>query len=387
MSSLEKVIRSADAGSAIAFRERAYGEIERHGFLREILGLANALVDGPRYLIMGVRDSGPDGRIFVGISAAELGEAHEFYQTQIGRFIEPSLNIDLKSLEIDGASVAILTLNDCAQPPYLLREDVSNTMRAGSGWIRRSTESSRLRRADLQKLFKKAAVSPVLQPTIQVNFAGEVPLEEITLAVLDLSELPSGVAGGKFRKLLEAREASRDIGGRTTTRIDRLVYAREFGSTQPYQRISEDSLVRRLDATEEDYRVADDYYEYEIRTHQVNISLANIGGADLLDAFLTLDFPHVDGLGISEYIRLAPDSEKERPAGYPTVETGERKIRVQSTIESVPRGATVQAFSQPLRIWVREPVAGLTLAVDYALRATSLSEPVIGTLRLHVGDS
>jgi len=165
------------------------------------------------------------------------------------------------------------------------------------------------------------------------------------------------------------------------------VYAREFGNTQPYQHISEDSLVRRLDATEEDYRVADDYYEYEIRTHQVNISLANIGGVDLFDAFLTLDFPHVDGLGISEYIRLAPGSEKEHLVGYPTVETGERKIRVQSTIESVPRGSTVQAFSQPLRISVREPVAGLTLAVDYALRATSLSEPVIGTLRLHVSNS
>ena len=82
-----------------------------------------------------------------------------------------------------------------------------------------------------------------------------------------------------------------------------------------------------------------------------------------------------------------PSRLKERPAGYPTDETVERKIRVQSTTESLPCGATVQAYSQPLRVWVREPVAGLTLAVDYALRATSLSEPVIGTLRLHVSDS
>ncbi len=40
------------------------------------------------------------------------------------------------------------------------------------------------------------------------------------------------------------------------------------------------------------------------RLQQKTVSV--IGGVDLFDAFLTLDFPHVDGLGISEYIRLAP---------------------------------------------------------------------------------
>ncbi|MEE8543573.1 MAG: hypothetical protein V3S94_06910, partial [Gammaproteobacteria bacterium] len=83
MSSLETVIRSAHAGPAIVFRERAYGELERKGFLREILGLANAFVDGPRYLIMGVRGDGPDDRVFVGISAADLSEADKLYRSQI----------------------------------------------------------------------------------------------------------------------------------------------------------------------------------------------------------------------------------------------------------------------------------------------------------------
>jgi hypothetical protein len=384
MSSLEKVIRSARAGPAIVFRERAYGELERKGFLREILGLANAFVDGPRYLIMGVRGDGPDDRVFVGISAADLSEANELYRAQISRFIGPPLEIVLESLELDGVTVAILALNACAEQPYLLQENVSNSMREGSGWIRRSTGLARLGRADLQQLFEKSAQGLVTSSTIQVGFAGDGLLEEITLGVLDLNDLPSRLAGEQVRKLMEAKLASQSLAGRTTTRIERAMHARQTGGVQPHQYFSENTLKRRSSEIEDDHREADDYYEYEIRTHYVNVSLANFGAVDLLDGILTLDIPRLDGLGISESIRVAPGREKECPAGYPTVETGERSIRVESTIESVPRGATVPAFSEPLRIWVRPPLAGKTLPVDYALHATSLEEPVVGTLRIHV---
>jgi hypothetical protein len=399
MSSLEDVIRSEPAGPAIVFRERPYGEVERKTLLLDILGLANALVDGPRFVIMGVRDDGPDERTFVGISAAELSGVHELCQTQISRFIEPSLKIDLESLELGGVTVAIFALNACNEPPYLLQENVSNSMREGGGWIRRSAEPSRLRRADLQQLFERAASStadcPTDQPAnrpadhtkIEVGFAGEALLEEITLAVLDLNELPSEVAGGKLRKLMEAKQASRDLHGKTTTRFERLMHVREFGSTQPYEHVSEDSLVRQFNAIEDENRDADDYYRYEIRAHQINIGLANTGAVDLVDGRLTLDIPHLDGLGVSEFICVEPDREVQPPEGYPTVDMGKRKIRVQSKIDSVPHGSTVPAFSEPIRVWVREPLAGQTLPVEYELNATNLDKPVVGTLRIHVGNA
>lgn len=385
MSSLEKIIRSRPAGPSVAFRERAFGSVERHGLVRDILGLANAMVDEPRYLIMGVRDGGPDDRSFIGISDEELDDAYELYQTQLSRYIEPALKIDLETMELDGVPIAILALNDCAEQPYLLKENLSNSMREGSGWIRRAAQPRRIRRKDLQQLFEKTALSPAHHPTIQIGFTGEGHEEEITLTVLDLSELPSAVAGEKYRKLLDAKQASQGVGGKSTTRLERLVHAREFGGTQPYHRTSETSLMRRLDATEEEYHWADDYYVYETRTHQLNLNLANIGEVGLRDGLLTLEFPHVEGFGISEYIRIGPDSgNHEPPAGYPTIETREHNIRVQAKVPSVPRRSTVPAFSQPLRVWVRETLAGRTLPVDYRFHSESLREPVVGTLRIHV---
>ncbi len=385
MSSLEKIIRSRRAGPSVAFRERAFGSVERQGLVRDILSLANAMVDEPRYLIMGVRDGGPDDRSFVGISDEELDEAYERYQTQLSRYIEPALKIDLETMELDGVPVAILALNDCAEQPYLLKENLSNSMREGGGWIRRDTRPARLRRKDLQQLFERSSLSPAHHPAIRVGFTGQWHDEEITLAVLDLAELPSAVAGAKLRKLMEAKQASHDAPGRSTTRLERLVHAREFGGTKPYHQTSESSLIRRMDATDDEYHWADDYYTYETRTHQLNFSLENIGEVGLCDGLLTLEFPNVEGLGISEYIRTAPDSgDHEPPAGYPTIETRERNIRVQAKVQSVPRRSTVPAFSQPLRIWVREPVAGRTLPVDYRFHSASLREPVVGTLRIHV---
>ncbi len=384
MSSLEKVIRSEHAGPSVVFRERAYGSVERQSLIRDILGLANALVDGPRYLILGVRDNGPDERSFAGLLAKEVAEAGELYPPEISRFIEPALAIDLQTLELDGALVAIVALNDCVEPPYLLKESVSNAMREGAGWILKSKVPARLRRADLQQLFKKNLFGPAHQPTLQVGFAGKGLVDEISLSVLNLDELPSKLAGEKFRKLMEVKQASHDIGGNTMTRIERLVHAREFGGTQPYEKISESSLVRRLRSAEEEHYWADDYYEYETRTHHVNIVLSNIGQVALCNSVLTLDFPHVEGFGVSEYVRAPQDCEEDRLEGYPAVDTGEKMIRVQAAVAAVPCRSTVAAFPEPLRVWIRGAVSGQTLPVDYRLHAAGLKEPLVGTLRIHV---
>ena len=287
MSSLEKIIRSRRAGPSVAFRERAFSSVERQGLVRDILGLANAMVDEPRYLIMGVRDGGLDDRSFVGISDEELDEAYERYQAQLSRYIEPVLKIDVETMELDGVPVAILALNGCAEQPYLLKETLSNSMREGSGWIRRDTRPTRLRRKDLQQLFERASLTPAHHPAIRVGFTGYWHDEEITLTVLDLTELPSAVAGAKLRKLMEAKQASHNAPGRSTTRLERLVHAREFGGTKPYHQTSESSLIQRMDATEEAYHRADDYYTYETRAHQLNFSLENIGEVGLRDGLLS----------------------------------------------------------------------------------------------------
>ncbi|HEY5624478.1 MAG TPA: ATP-binding protein [Gammaproteobacteria bacterium] len=383
MSLLEEIIRSESSSASIVFRERPYARVEKQAFVRDVLGLANALVDESRYLILGVKDQGPGERSFSGISDEEIADARGLYAELIERYIEPRLDFGFDVVELDGSKVAVLSLAACDQPPYLLRENLSNAMREGSGWILKSSIPVRLRRDDLLALFQKTLFGPTNQPAIAIGFPGDGPTEELTLTVLDLDAMPSRIAADKFRKLMEVRQASHDAGGRTMTRLERLVHMREFGGSQPFEAISETSLIRRLAATEDEHHWADDFYEFETRTHKVNLSISNQGEVDLRDAVLVLDLPRISGFGVSDYLRTAHREMTEDPQDYPSVHVGEHATRVQADVAAVPAGSIVQAFAVPLRIWVREAAAGQTLPVDFRLNGPGLREPATGTLRIH----
>ena len=384
MSALEDIVRAETANSAVAFRERAYADVERQGLLRDVIGLANAPVVGPRYLFMGVRYVVGGERTIVGISRNGLNEARAMYQRVVSRFVEPPLTVEVRELHVDGLLVGAMIIKACDDPPYLLAANVSNTMRRGNGWIRRGTECARLARADLQRMFEAKYREPAPAAGVLVGFPGRVPQEELVLPILSLTELPSEVAGARIRKLLEAKEAAKEVFGRTETGIDRLVHAQVFSGDVPYERHSEDSLARRLNQTPEHNAAADEYYELEVRAHKLNLVLVNVGESPVEGATLVLGFPRLEGVGIAERIVLAPGADQAPPPGYPVVDTGPRTIRVQASVGEILHGSTVRAFRQPLRLWLREAAAGKTLPVDYHLHAKNLREPLGGTLRIRV---
>jgi len=387
MSSLDELIRLETASSGVAFRERAYGSVERQGLLRDLIGMANASVGGPRVIFLGVRDVVGGEREFVGVSNDALAEAWELYQSLVSGFVEPPLGVRLQTLDVDGVTVACLIIGQCDDPPYLLKSSVSNTMRTGNGWVRKGTEISRLTRADLQRMFEAKFRGASGTADIQVGFPGKVLQSEITLDVLALDELPSGVAGAQIRGMLEAKDVSREIFGRTVTQIERLVHAKIFGGDKPFESHSSSSLVKRLGRSACEHEAEDRHYEFEVRTHKLNISLSNVGDADLRGAALVLDLPRIEGFGIVERLYEAPGEQPCLADGYPVVDVGPRTIRVQASVGEIPCGATVKACAIPLRVWCREPAAGKTLPLDFTLHGKGLREPVTGTLRIHVSEA
>ena len=387
MSSLDELIRLETASSGVAFRERAYAALERQGLLRDLIAMANASVGGPRVIFMGVRDVLGGRRKFVGVTEDAVAEARELYQSLAARFVEPPIGVRIQTIEVDGVTVAALLIDQCDDPPYLLKKNVSNTMRIGNGWIRKGTECARLTRIDIQRMFEAKFLGTSGTADIQVGFPGKLVQSEISLDVLPLDELPSQVAGERIRRMLEAKNASQEVFGRTQTRIERLVHAQLFGGDEPYEAHSTSSLVKRLESATVEYEAADRHYELEDRTHKLDVILVNVGDAHVEGAVLVLDFPRMDGAGVVERIVEAPGSEPTPTEGYPMVDSGSRTIRVQASIGRIPRGETVRAFPVPLRVWFREPAAGKTLPLDFTLHGKGLREPIAGTLRVHVAEA
>jgi hypothetical protein len=383
MAKLDDLALFENANSALAFRERAYGSADAAEFLQDALALANAEVSGPRFLFVGVRDIAGEARAFPGVGADALATMRRTLPALVARAIDPPFKITLRTLDVRGATLALLCLSECDNAPYLTRRPTAG-LPAGVGWLRRGTQRTQLTRVDLERLFAQRLVVARAPVDLRIAFAGDPPSEELELPVLELTELPSAVAAARLRRLLEAKEDAKNVLGRTETRFDRLMHAQIFGVEQAYEPHSDDSLRVMIDKAKDDYAVADRHYELAVRAHALDLVACNRSATALESVMLRLRLPHIEGVGVADKL-YTPTGVDEKPARpYPLVRVGKRVIDIESSLGSLPAGATVPVFREPPRLWLRAPAAGKSIALDYVVHASELREPIRDTLIIRI---
>jgi len=380
MGELPDLIRNAEADSTLAFRERVYRRGEQGELLRDVIALANATAVGPRYLVIGADDNS-DGRRFPGISRRSWQSFCDALPDFLGRAVEPALNFRLEAVEIDGALLGVVCFDGCEDPPYLLARRVSTTMPAGGGWIRRGPRTRRLVRRDFQKIFTARFRREEIGD-VAVGFPGELPREEIELSVLPLEALPSQAAAHKIERMLAARRVSRSVLGRTDSRIARLVHAQVEGGAMPYRDRGTKTMRIMLDRLPSEHAAADDHYRFEQRAHKLNLKLANLGDRPQTDLVLTLKFPRPEGFDVASRVSPAPGAYNPRHRLYPKVDHGPRVIAVQVSGLRIAKRGCIDAFIEPLRVILRESLAGQAIRVAYSLRGPTLPRPVRGCLKI-----
>ena len=386
MSEIDQLLRFEVANSAVEFRERAYGDKDRQEFLRDLLGLANAEVDGPRYLFVGVSDALGGDRSIVGVSEADAARLHNLARRLADEFIEPLLDMQVDERMINGERIVAIVLRDCTDPPYLLKRNASSAMRVGSGWIRRGTEFHRIGRADLQRIFESKLLSRSAAAQLRVGFAGRLVEQVLHLPALPLEQLPSEVASAKIRQLLAAKQVVDEQCMDDRTRMQRLVHAQLFGASGAYKPESERTLLQRLEQAGEEHEAADRYYAFEERAHKLNLVIENVGRAPFEHGMLVLDFPRMDGFEVIDRLWPPPDGQEPAAAAYPTVDVGPRTVRVQTTVGSIAPGSRSIAFDEPLRLGIREAGAGNVVPINFTLYGGSVRAPISGALRIHIDE-
>lgn len=417
----KELLRFESAHSGLAFREHLYSPDEDASLVRDLLGLANADAPDPRRLIIGVRDPEEGTRQFPGVDRSVLVEFRQRLLTLAARAIEPELSIRVTGANMGGATLAIVSLTDCPDRPYLVREPVGRLL-PGTGFIRRGTQTGPLRRADLQTLLgtgprkagapgnekTPAATHSSLDVTggttgaagigaaragtadrilgtdnaeVRVFFPLDEERTELLLPVLPLEEMPSAAAAKRIRAMLAAKKESRDVLGRTETRLSRLVHARMYGADTPFDEQSDDALALQLSRTDEDYKAADDYYRFETRAHKIQIAVRNQGMSNLKEATLELTLHLVEGTGVSGVL-YTPDGTVSTSDAYPIIEHTDQAVIIRRSFDVLPAQAALRAFPEPPRLWAREAAIGKIMAVDYRAEAPRLEEPVTGTLTI-----
>lgn len=138
---------------------------DRETLLKEVVGLANAKIEGPRNLLFGVNPGAVNGNAIIGLpdeAVVDLKQAHRL----VSSLIEPMLHLAFVFDRINGKLVGALEIDGCEFGPYYLAQDLSEELRRGSCWIRQDRELLAVDRRELLNGHGPAAddAPPALSP-------------------------------------------------------------------------------------------------------------------------------------------------------------------------------------------------------------------------------
>jgi hypothetical protein len=385
MNRLLKIARSATPGTGIQLRKEKYGSGNIRSFLRDVLAMANAPVEGSRYIIVGADLDSRGQKTMHSIDEDDFS-GKPSYQSLANEFIEPPVRIRYKPVTIDGKRVGVFEIGDSQDRPYMMRIDYSEKLRRGDAYIRSRNGAMKMGRRQLAELFERKFRDSVSAGDIEIGFPGEIIHKDLLLNCCDLSQLPSAEASQKLNQLIDIRSRSRNSG--STTVMARLTHARLFGADDPYVDRSPDELMREMQELRIKYRDQDNHFLYESRAERVQLVVYNQGQEPILDASLSLIMPNHNEFYVADTLPRVPgkngfaDRTPDDIASYPSVSLKDDSVQITSKIGDIPVGEPIDAFVSPLRLCVGKDLLGKRFGVRYSLHGQNLRAPAKGKLRI-----
>jgi len=373
----------------VQFRREKYGHDGIRSFLRDVLALANAEVEGARYIIVGADFDSKNRKTIHSIDADDFS-GKPSYQSLANEYIEPPVRIRYKPVSIEGKRVGVFEIGDTQDRPYMMRIDYSEKLRRGDAYVRGNANTMKMGRRQLSELFEKKFRDSVSADDLEIGFAGEIIHKDLSLNCCDLSQLPSALASNKLNQLIDIQLSSQQSG--STTVMARLTHARLFGADDPYVDRSPEELLMEINQLRTQYRDDDNHFLFESRGEKVQMVVYNQGSEPIIDASLSLIMPNhnafyvADGLPKlrrpSGFVNRSPDEI----AAYPSVVLKDDSVQVTRKIGDIPVGEPMDIFQSPLRLCIGDDLSGKRFGVRYRLHAQNLRTPAKGQLKILFGN-
>lgn len=385
MNRLTKIVSSAAAGPGIQFRKDAYGMQGIHRFLRDVIAVANAQVDGSRYIIVGVEHDGHAAKTVHDVDEKDFSGKPP-YQALVAEFIEPPIRIEYQPLTLDGKRVGVFEILDCQDRPYMMRVDHSEQLRRGDAYVRVKDTPVKMGRRQLQELFELKFHGSMSEDIVEVGFAGEIIYKDLKVPTIDLSKMPSAIERGKLGELIDVTRQSQDLG--SASGLARLTHARLYGSDSPYEDRTPTSLLQEKSVAGETYEQEDRHFLFEINAQKIQLVVLNQSDNPIENASLSLLMPQHEAFYVANRL---PDILRDGKfvdrgpveiGDYPSVIIKDNAIHVSCSLGDIPGGAPVPAFERSLRICVGTELKGRKFGIQYALHGKNLRHPAQGKLRL-----
>jgi hypothetical protein len=353
--------------------------------VKEVIGLANADVEGPRYILFGVNPGAIDGSKVVGIkedAAAALKKAHRV----ISAHIEPVVSLAFIFDKINGKLAGALEIDGGDDGPFVPGEDFAADAAGEKTWVRdgrdlRVVDISELGSHDAQESAEEpgedAAAELIEIPDINVGFGEDPDCDVIEFSIPDTSNPPFADEADDAGSQTSLTQTLKSAVNTMTTKL--------AGFARGRSQDDEDSSTDVMKAAQDLITAAENFYYYEEKALQLNFSMFNTGAQPVDDLHIEFGFPKVDDFDVADQIYMSPFDKSTHPAtrnhGYPKVVRIDKGVIVRNKIGVLQPAAPTPALRCPIRMAVGPGAQMRKVAVLYTLRR---GDEVIGEGRLKI---
>lgn len=386
MNRLLDIVTEAETGAGVQFRANEYGQRGIRQFLVDVIAMANAPVDGNRYIVTGVAVDGDGQRQFQSVDPQDFS-GKPAYESLVAEYVDPPLRLKYRPVRVKDRHVGVYEIGECRDKPYMMRIDYSERLRRGDAYVRAGDAAIKAGRRMLLQLFESRSPCAVAKDTIEVGFSGDVIQKKRRVPTVDLRQLPSRVERGKLGELIAARRKTRGSG--STTTMARLVHTQLFGADTPFDEQTLTGLAERLDYVDTKFHAEDQWFLFETHAQRLQLAVFIQGRVPLENASLTLRMPRHKALHVANGLPPDPGNPPLADDGdaglvdYPAVSARGKEIYVASVLGDVAAGVPIEVFELPLRICAGSQLASKRLSLRYRLFGSNLRQPVDGSLQLH----
>ena len=341
--------------------------------VKEVIGLANADVEGPRYILFGVNPGAIDGSKVVGIkddAAAALKKAHRVVSAQI----EPVVSLAFIFDKINGKLVGALEIDGGEDGPFVPGEDFAADTAGEKTWVREGRELRVVDISDLgstgahestEETDEDAPAELLETPSIDVGFNEESDCDLIELSIPDTSDPPFVGEKESLGDQAGLTETLKSAVHTMTTKIVSLARGRSKDADP-------DSSTDVVKAAQDLITESENHYYYEEKALQLNFSVLNTGSHPVDDLHIEFGFPKIEDFDIADRIHMSPFDKSSHPAtrnqGYPDVERGKKGFIVRNKIGVLQPAVPTPALKCPLRMAVGPGAQKRKMAILYTLR-------------------
>lgn len=376
MRNLDDLIIYENESSSLEFKKVEYQKINHQELIKDIISLANAKIEGNRYIITGVKAFPNGKKEFHGLQSLK---DDAIYQQLIHENVEPDLEFEYLPYNLDGRTYGIFEIRNCNNPPYLLKKNYDK-LKAGDGFIKKGSHKLPLKRNDLDYYYSKRYS--------ESKFSGEVEITSIIngkksygIPVFKKSvQYPSEKAADKINKLIRRME-NNEIPDTV-----HLIHGYSFKNPEAKKSIPE--LKEELENVRVKYYNQDQYYFYEVDGIELNFEITIDGSDYIEDGYIEVEFGQIDSLKIAKEIYRNPSNARNlapvwQPLDYPEVLETDNGYVISHYCGDIRHQVPTEIFSCPIRIIIfpdAEPIVKIMIKVH----GKNLDNPLKKEIKLKV---